>query len=253
MIKNYIYKGSIRHRRFTPVMQSFNYSIFMTFFDINKIESIFKKSILWNVNKFGLMSFQRKDYHGDPNISLDSAVRQTIYQEKSIKIEGPIRILTHLRYFGYCFNPVSFYYCYNKNDTKVQIIMAEVTNTPWNERHTYFIDSKKNNNFLEHLDKEFHVSPFWDMDHKYEWYFTSPTEKLFVNMKNFKSKQKVFDVVLDLNQRIEMNFYNLLLHTLTYPFLTLMVYLRIHYQALKLWLRGVKYVDHPKYKQDEGK
>ena len=68
-----------------------------------------------------------------------------------------------------------------------------------------------------------------------------------------KSKQKVFDVVLVLNQRIEMNFYNLLFHTLTYPFLTLMVYLRIHYQALKLWLRGVKYVDHPKYKQDEGK
>ena len=253
MIKNYIYKGRIKHRRFTPVMQSFNYSIFMTFFDINKIESIFKKSILWNVNKFALISFQRKDYHGDPNISLDLAVRETIYQKKGIKIEGPIRILTHLRYFGYCFNPVTFYYCYNKNDTKVQMIMAEVTNTPWNERYTYFIDSKKNNNFLEHLDKKFHVSPFWEMDHQYEWYFTSPNEKIFVNMKNFKSKQKVFDATLDLNQRIEMNFYNLLFHTLTYPFLTLMVYLRIHYQALKLWLRGVKYVDHPKYKQDEGK
>ena len=250
MIKNYIYKGNIRHRRFTPLTRSFNYSIFMTFFDISTIEKMFKKSFLWNINKFGLISYHRKDYHGDPKLSLDDAVRKTIYEKKGLKLNGPIRILTHLRYFGYCFNPVSFYYCYDRNDSNVELIMAEVTNTPWNERHCYFIETKKKDSFIEHLEKEFHVSPFWEMDHQYEWYFTSPKENIFVNMKNFKSNKKIFDATLNLTKRIEMNFYNLLLQILLYPFITLMVYLRIHFQALILWLRGVKYVDHPKYKEN---
>ena len=251
MIKNYIYKGSIRHRRFTPVIQSFNYSIFMTFFDINKIESIFKKSILWNVNKFGLMSFQRKDYHGDPNISLDLAVRQTIYQEKGIKIEGPIRILTHLRYFGYCFNPVSFYYCYDKNDSQVELIMAEVTNTPWNERHCYFIKNKKNKNFKENLKKKFHVSPFWGMDHDYQWMFTEPKDNLNVHMVNFKKGDKIFDATLELSNKIDMSFKKLIINTFKYPFITLITYLRIHFQALILLIKGATFHNHPKYNKVE--
>lgn len=248
MEKNYIYSGNIRHRRFTPFKQSFNYKIFMTFFDISKIDNLFEKSILWNINNPALISFNRKDYHGDPSLSLDKAVRKTIKEKTGKDINGPIRILTHLRYFGYCFNPVSFYYCYNSLDTDIELIMAEVTNTPWNERHSYFIENRKDGKFIEKLKKEFHVSPFWDMKHDYEWIFSLPAKSLNVNMKNFKSSKKVFDATLTLNKRIEMNFYNLLISTFKLPFLTLMVYFRIHFQAFKLLIKGATFFSHPKYK-----
>ena len=250
MNDNLIYSGKIRHRRFTPFKRTFTYSIFMTYFDVSKIDTLFKKSFLWNTNKFAFVSYQRKDYHGNPNLTLDESVRKTVKEKTKIILKGPIRILTHLRYFGYCFNPVSFYYCFNENDTKVDLIMAEVTNTPWNERHCYFITDKKSKNFKQHLKKEFHVSPFWDMNHDYEWFFTEPKNYLNVNMINFKNNKKIFDATLDLNKNKKMTLRNLLLYTLSYPFLTLKVFLRIHFQALILLLRGAKFYNHPKYDEE---
>ena len=160
-------------------------------------------------------------------------------------MSGPIRILTHLRYFGYCFNPVSFYYCYDKEDSNVELIMAEVTNTPWNERHCYFITNKKHKNFQQNLKKKLHVSPFWDMDHDYEWYFNIPKESLNVNMINYKDSKKVFDATLTLTKRSELNLNNLLLHSLRFPFITLVVFLRIHFQAMKLWIKGATFFNNP--------
>ena len=249
-LSNFIYKGNIRHRRYTPFNRKFQYSTFMTFFDINKIETMFDKSLLWNINKRALIAYYRKDYHGDANISLDQAVRETVKDKAGVTLDGPIRLLTHLRYFGYCFNPVSFYYCYDKKDKDVELIMAEVSNTPWNERHCYFIKNKKHKNFKENLKKKFHVSPFWDMDHDYEWYFNIPKDSLNVNMINYKDSKKVFDATLTLTEKIELNFKNLLIHTFKFPFITLMVFIRIHFQAMKLWIKGATFFDHPKYKEN---
>jgi len=251
MSNNYIYEGTVRHRRFTPFNRTFKYKIFMTFFDINHIESMFTKSIFWNINKKALISFYRTDYHGDPKLSLDQSVRQTIIEKTNYIPEGPIRLLTHLRYFGYCFNPVSFYYCYDKNDSQVELIMAEVTNTPWNERHCYFIKNKKNKNFKENLKKKFHVSPFWDMDHDYEWLFSQPKENLNVHMVNFKKGDKIFDATLELSNKIDMSFKKLIINTFKYPFITLTTYLRIHFQALILLIRGATFHNHPKYNKVE--
>ena len=157
-----------------------------------------KPSLIWNINKSALVSYRRKDYHGDPSISLDKAVRNTLKEKTGKDFKGPIRLLTHLRYFGYCFNPVSFYYCFNDSDEKVEAIMAEVTNTPWKERHAYVIEKQieKNNkpSFTASPKKQLHVSPFWGMDHNYEWFFSQPENSLNVIMKNFKEDEKVFDV-----------------------------------------------------------
>ena len=141
-LKNYIYNGVIRHRRYTPFEHFFSYPLFMVYVDISKVSKILETSLIWNVNKPALISFYRKDYHGEPTKPLDKAVRDTIYKKTGKRINGPIRILTHLRYFGFCFNPVSFYYCFNTSDSKLEMIMAEVTNTPWNERYSYIIDKK---------------------------------------------------------------------------------------------------------------
>ena len=140
--KSYIYSGTIRHRRFTPFNHFFTYPLFMTYIDLNSIEDTLKKSWLWNINKPAMISFMRNDYHGDHQISLDESVRKTVFEKIGYKVKGPIRLLTHLRYLGYCFNPVSFYYCFDEEDSEVDVIMAEVTNTPWDERHSYIIREK---------------------------------------------------------------------------------------------------------------
>jgi DUF1365 family protein len=99
----------------------------MAYVDISSLASIMKTSLLWNINKPAIVSFKRKDYHGDPSIGLESAVRKTLFEKTGKQFNGPIRLLTHLRYFGHCFNPVSFYYCFDDKDKKVEAIMAEVT------------------------------------------------------------------------------------------------------------------------------
>ena len=245
-VNNYIYEGYISHRRYTPMSNVFKYPIFMTYFDISKIDELFKKkSLLTNIDKPSFISFYREDYHDNSVKCLDDAVRNTLKNKYDYIAKGPIRILTHLRYFGYCFNPVSFYYCFDEQDKKVESILAEITNTPWNERYTYFIsDQDSKSNLISKMKKEFHVSPFWDMDHKYDWTLTPPEKKLTVKMKNYKDNQKVFDAFLNLKRK-KLSINNLLLQTIRYPFITLRIFLKIHWQAAKLWFKGATFYTHP--------
>ena len=220
----------------------------MVYLDLNSFEKSLNKSWIWNVNKSALVSFMRDDYHGNNNTDLDTSVRETIFKKTGKNIEGPIRLLTHLRYFGYCFNPVSFYYCFDKNDTRVLFILVEVTNTPWKERYSYVISNndknEKPNKISAELDKKLHVSPFWGMDHKYEWLFSEPRKRLLVNMKNFKDKSKVFDANLSM-ERIPFNLKNLIKQVLRFPLITMIIVFRIHWHAFKLWLKKAPFYIHP--------
>ena len=245
--KNYLYTGIVGHRRFTPFNRFFKYPLFMAYVDLNTVDSFLKKSWFWNVNKKALISFHREDYHGDPNEDLSESVRDTVYKTIGLEVKGPIRLLTHLRYFGYCFNPVSFYYCFDKKDSKLEAILAEVTNTPWKERHAYVLSSSKdskNSKIRSNMKKKLHVSPFWDMNHMYEWVFSSPQKKLNVFMKNFKDGEHVFDATLNMD-RMQMNKRNLLKSVFRFPFMTLKVVFWIHFQAFILWLRGATFYTHP--------
>ena len=248
MNKSYIYKGTIRHRRFTPFDHFFTYPLFMTYIDLNSIEYSLRKSWLWNINKPALISFMRRDYHGESKMSLDKSVRKTVFEKIGYEVKGPIRLLTNLRYLGYCFNPVSFYYCFDEEDLNVDVIMAEVTNTPWDERHSYIISERdkdgKFGNLVADLEKKLHVSPFWGMDHKYEWLFTQPNEHLLVNMKNFKDGNKVFDATLKM-KRLPFTLMGLLKQVLRFPLITMVVVFRIHWQAFKLWVRKAPFFIHP--------
>tara|TARA_Y100001970_G_C14203095_1_gene842338 strand:+ start:1146 stop:1904 length:759 start_codon:yes stop_codon:yes gene_type:complete len=243
---NFIYTGTIVHRRFTPFNHFFNYPLFMAFIDLDTVNSFLKKSWFWNVNKKALIAFHREDYHGKPDTDLSESVRETVYKSIGKEIKGPIRLLTHLRYFGYCFNPVSFYYCYDEMDSEVEVIMAEVTNTPWKERYPYVIHEKygKSHSLTANFEKKLHVSPFWGMDHEYEWMFTQPGKDLFVNMKNFKSNQKVFDATLKM-KRMLFTKRELLKQVFRFPFITSVVVFRIHFQAFKLWIKKAQFFVHP--------
>ena len=126
--KHHLYWGTISHHRHTPFSRFFKYPIFMAYIDISSLGSALEPSLFWNINKPAIVSYRREDYHGDPSKDLEDSVRKTLQEKTGIDFKGPIRLLTHLRYFGYCFNPVSFYYCFDENDKKVEVIMAEVTN-----------------------------------------------------------------------------------------------------------------------------
>ena len=245
---HHLYWGTISHHRHTPFNRFFKYPIFMAYVDISNLASVMKPSMLWNINKPAIVSYRRQDYHGDPAIGLEDAVRKTMHEKTGREFKGPIRLLTHLRYFGYCFNPVSFYYCFDENDKKVEAIMAEVTNTPWKERHSYVInerlDSSSKISFTATPKKQFHVSPFWGMDHEYEWFFSNPEEALNVIMKNYKDGEKVFNVALSL-KRQAFSQRGLIKAIARFPFATLMVVYRIHWQALMLLIRRAPFFTHP--------
>lgn len=243
--RNFIYNGVVRHRRHNPFRSEFSYSIFMIYLDIGDLDSILKKSLFWNINKPAVVSFNRSDFHGDTDISLDDAVRNTIENRTGSRPRGKIRMLAHLRYFGYCFNPVTFYYCFSHDDKRINYILAEVTNTPWKERYAYVLTASDNSHKIKsNMKKKLHVSPFWDMDHNYEWVFSSPKEKLSVLMKNYKNGDNVFDASLSM-KRMDLNKSNLFKSVFRYPFITIKVVFWIHFQAFFLWLRGATFYTHP--------
>ena len=169
--------------------------------------------------------------------------------ETGIRPGGPIRLLTHLRTFGFCFNPVSFYYCFDAADSRIETIVAEITNTPWKERHAYVLTDQLNEGKgtakRYRFDKVFHVSPFIDMAIAYDWRFNTPGEMLSVHMEDHKDGAKLFDATLQLERR-EISAATLAHALFAFPLMTLKVIGAIHWQALRLWLKRVPLYTHPK-------
>jgi DUF1365 family protein len=208
---------------------------------------VFAKFWLWSARRPALAWFRREDYYGDAGQPLDLAIRDLVARETGTRPAGSIRLLTHLRYFGHCFNPVSFYYCFDRDGAKVETIVAEITNTPWGERHAYVLatrDSVSGDKLRFMFDKDFHVSPFLPMDMQYDWRFSQPGEHLFVHMENFRSGAREFDATL-LLEREEISSATLARALCTFPLITLQVSFAIYWQALKLWIKKTPLHTHP--------
>ncbi len=139
-----IYEGYVRHRRFRPVQNAFQYRLFLMFLDLAELPTIFEDRLLWSGDQVNLAYFRRKDHLGDSKVPLEQAVRDLVEERVGRRTTGPIRLLTHLRYFGYCFNPVSLYYCYDQADQHVETIVAEIHNTPWGEEYCYVLGEDLN-------------------------------------------------------------------------------------------------------------
>ena len=244
-MKSCIYEGRVRHRRFTPVENGFSYSLFMLYLDLAELPALFDRHWLWSARRFNLAWFRRTDHMGDPAVPLATAVRDLVQAETGRRPAGPIRLLTHLRYFGYGFNPVSFYYCFDEQDRRVETIVAEVNNTPWGERHCYVLDERINEghgrNKRYRFDKRFHVSPFMEMALDYDWRFNTPANRLAVHMANLKNGARLFDATLTL-ERKALGAPVLAMH----PFMTGKVIAMIYWQALKLWWKRAPFHTHPK-------
>jgi len=247
-----IYVGRVKHRRFTPRAHSFEYSLFMMYLDLSELPALFQSYWLWSLERPNLAVFKRKDHLGDKHVPLDEAVRDLVNERTGRRPDGPIRLLTHLSYFGFRFNPVSFYYCFNKQDTALEFIVAEVNNTPWGEQHCYVLDAQQNqgngdlHRYAEH--KQFHVSPFLPMDMQYDWRFSFPGKKLSAYMQDFQDEKKIFDATLILEQK-PITHKQLASVLLKFPFMTMKVVIAIYYQALRLLLKRTPVFDHPSNKE----
>jgi DUF1365 family protein len=248
MSSSAIYQGSVRHRRMSPVEHEFEYKIFMMYLDLAELGEVFSESRLFSVERRTLAKFCRSDHLGDAEIPLDESVRNLVEEETGDRPIGPIRLLTHLRYFGYVFNPVSFYYCYSPDGQQLQSIVAEVNNTPWQERHCYVLthgaQPQDASVHQYHPAKKLHVSPFMPMDVDYNWRFCIPGQALTVHMGNSQAGNKIFDVVLLLN-REKITAASLKRVLIAFPVMTLKIIVAIHWQALKLWLKRCPVIDHP--------
>lgn len=243
-----LYVGQVRHRRTTPVRHAFRYPLFMVYLDLAELGRVFRGRWLWSCTRPALARFAREDHLGDPQTDLAESVRDFVEHAGGRRPDGPIRLLTQLRHFGYGFNPVSFYYCFDREDRALDCIVAEVNNTPWGERHCYLLPVDPGQRGYRHLAfgnrKEMHVSPFMPMDMEYRWRMTAPGDHLAVHIENHRDRSKVFDATLSL-RREPITGRSLARALLQFPFMSLRVITAIHWQALKLWLKGCPIHDHP--------
>ncbi len=251
-----IYHGTVRHRRFSPKKHDFSYQVFMMYLDTLELDKVLSLSPFWSTSKWALARLKRDDFHiskkyiDNPDTknlpNIDDAIRDTVELETGSRPSGPIRMLVNLRYWGYSINPLSTYYCFDDSGEKIVAIVAEVHNTPWNERHAYVLkgddfDKKQSCTFK----KEFHVSPFNPIDMCYRWQSTIPTDTLCIHLENWKENKKVMDATMILKHQ-PLNSRNMNAILIRFPWMTVKIVTAIYWQALKLWLKGVPTFNHGK-------
>jgi DUF1365 family protein len=250
-VNSCIYEGWVRHRRYAPVPHAFRYAVYMMYLDLDELDHVFDGRWLWSARRPALAWFRRRDHLGDPDVPLAAAVRDLVEAETGRRPGGPIRLLTHLRYFGYVMNPVSFYYCFDDRGEKVETIVAEVHNTPWGEMHAYVLDRSDGvgagPRMRFRLDKVFHVSPFMAMDQQYDWRFADPGRHLPVHMENWEDGRLVLDATMALRRR-PITGGQLARVLVRYPVMTAKVIAAIYFQALRLWLKRCPFHPHPKHR-----
>ncbi len=256
-----LYTGTLRHRRFRPRRHDFTYTLFMAWLDIDRIPELMAQSPFTSYNRFNWASFDERDHFGDPRISLRARVAQDARAHGVPLPDGPIFLLTHLRYLGYCFNPISFFFCYDQGG-QLDTVLAEVNST-FGESRNYWLWPRNRQSPANAPDrpsaapalhfrcpKALHVSPFMEMNLDYEFVLTEPGEKLVAHMNTQESgpvpasPQPLLDATLAL-EREPWTARSLGRVLLRHPWMTAKVIGAIHWQALLLFLKRVPVYTHP--------
>ncbi|ALO45055.1 DUF1365 domain-containing protein [Pseudohongiella spirulinae] len=238
-----IYHGIVKHHRMQPRHHYFSYKVFMMYLDLDELEQVFSRNLMWSARRAAFAWFRRRDYLGPDDIPLKEAVYRRVEQATGQRPDGPVRLLTNLRYFGFLINPISCYYVFDTNNALTHIV-AEVTNTPWQQRVTYVVPCDDEGKATHVFKKQMHVSPFMPMDMNYHWRSDRPAERLTLNLQNWRNGQQAFIANLNLcRQEITPGNLNRIL--INYPFMTLKVALGIYWQAMKLSVKRIPFLPHP--------
>jgi len=235
-----IYIGNVIHKRFKPKIHFFKYKVFSILLDISEIDILDKSLKIFSYNKFNIVSFYDADHGPRDGTSIKEWVIKNLNDNRINTENIKIKLLCYPRIFGYVFNPLSVFFIYNKN-SKLISILYEVKNT-FGEQHTYVFKTKENENYIKHTcKKKFHVSPFIEMDCTYFFKILKPSEKISVIIDQYDEEGKLLYASQD-GDRIEFNNKNLVLSYLRHPLMTFKIIVAIHFEAFKLWTKGIKFV-----------
>jgi DUF1365 family protein len=254
-----VYEGWVRHRRFEPVEHAFRYRLFLMYLDLGELPGVLDPYPLWSARRPAPARFRREDFMGEPERPLDECARDAVEAATDSRPAGPVRLLAGLRYLGHCFNPVSFYYCFDSGGRRVEAVVADVENIPWGERHPYVLARGKRVGpvLSDELDKALHVSPLMGMDQTYAFRADEPGERLAVHIESRPAAGdgehggRSFDATLSLRRR-ELSRPLLTRMLVRYPAMSLQVVAKIYAQSLRLKLKGARYFPHPEGKKPKG-
>lgn len=247
-MRSALYRGRVQHTRLTPVEHRFAYGHGMLALDLDELEQVFAGLPYASLERPNLVSFRRRDYLGDADVPLADAVRARGREALPELREGPITLLTQPRVLGLAFNPVSFYLLHEPDGEGLQVIVAEITNTPWNERHSYALPTaqaeRRGERMRFRFPKQFHVSPFMEMDVEYDWEFSALGETFEVGMTCRRDGRAIFHAGLAA-RREPLTARSLARAVVAQPALSLSVLAAIYLQALRLRLKGATFHVHP--------
>ena len=234
-----IYNGTVIHKRFKPKLHFFKYKVFSLLIDLTELNILDKNISFFSYNKFNLISFFDKDHGERDGTSLVEWVRKNLKDNKIEYENIKIKLLCYPRILGYVFNPLSIFFIYNNKEELISILY-EVKNT-FGEQHTY-IFKIENENLLQHnCEKRFHVSPFIEMNCNYFFRLLKPGNKISVIIDQYDSEDKILYASQD-GIRSDFNTKYLIKSYLKHPIMTFKIILAIHYEAFRLWAKGIKFI-----------
>jgi DUF1365 family protein len=240
VIADGLFVGTIRHRRLAPVPHSFTYPLFMALLDVDRIPELMRVSRLTSYNRWNWASFDDRDHLGDPRRPLRERLTEDATPHGIELPEGRMFLLTHLRYLGYCFNPVSFVYCFDTSE-RLRVVLSEVNNTIGGSHRYWLRPDPASRTFRSAAAKSLFVSPFMPADLDYSFAFTPPADRLVAQIQATERGAVLFDATLSLKRR-PWSAQEIRRVLLDHPAMTARVMTAIHWQALRLWWKGVPLV-----------
>ena len=235
-----IYNGKVIHKRFKPKEHYFKYDVFSLFIDLSELKIIDNEIKFFSYNKFNILSFYNLDHGPRDGSSLINWVKNTLHEAKINIGSGTIKLLCYPRFFGYVFNPLSIFYCYD-DDLQLKAILYEVKNT-FNEQHTYVFPASSSSNLILHkCDKKFYVSPFIEMKTFYNFRLLKPEKKINVLIKQSDEKGLLL-IARQVGEKLDLTSKNLFFEFVKHPLMSIKVISAIHFEAFRLWFKGIKHV-----------